>query len=53
MPQGPIVGKARTYLLEQRMEHGPLGHERAVQVLLDWAAGEGLDVSGPPEETGD
>jgi poly(A) polymerase len=53
VPQGPIVGQARLYLLELRMEHGPLGHERAVQELLDWAAGEGLDVPEPPEETGD
>src|SRR5690349_9143183 len=56
VPQGPTVGKAITYLLEQRMEHGPLGRERAVQELLDWAAGEGLDVPElpePPEETGD
>jgi len=52
VPQGPIVGRAYTYLLELRMEHGPLGRERAVQELLDWAAGEGLDVPEPPEETG-
>jgi poly(A) polymerase len=49
---GPIVGKAYRYLLELRMEHGPLGHGRAVQELLGWAAVEGLDVPGPPEETG-
>ena len=52
VPQGPIVGKARRFLLEQRMEHGPLGRERAAQELLDWAAAEGLDVPEPPEETG-
>jgi poly(A) polymerase len=52
VPQGPIVGKAYTYLLELRMEYGPLGHERAVQELLGWAAEVGLDVPGPPEDTG-
>jgi poly(A) polymerase len=52
VPPGPIVGDAYTYLLELRVEHGPLGRERAVQELLDWAAGEGLDVPEPPEETG-
>ncbi|HEV3067215.1 MAG TPA: CCA tRNA nucleotidyltransferase [Streptosporangiaceae bacterium] len=53
VPQGPLVGKAYTYLLEQRMEHGPLGHDRAVQVLLDWAAAGGLDGPGPPGEAGE
>jgi poly(A) polymerase len=42
---GPLVGKARAYLLELRLEHGPLGRERATQELLRWAAGEGL--AGP------
>jgi poly(A) polymerase len=45
---GPLVGQARTYLLELRLEHGPLGPERATQELLDWAAAEGLDVPGSP-----
>jgi poly(A) polymerase len=50
--QGPLVGKAYRYLLELRMEHGPLGRERAVQALLRWAVAEGLDVPGPPGEAG-
>ncbi|MDO5033835.1 MAG: CCA tRNA nucleotidyltransferase [Actinomycetaceae bacterium] len=33
---GPEVGKAYKYLLELRMEHGPLGEERAKQELLNW-----------------
>ncbi len=33
---GPIVGKAYDYLLELRLEHGPLGRERARQELLTW-----------------
>ena len=33
---GPIVGKAYDYLLELRMEHGPLGRERAIEELLNW-----------------
>jgi poly(A) polymerase len=52
VPQGPLVGKAYRYLMELRMEHGPLGHDRAVQELLDWAAVEGVDVPGPPAGTG-
>jgi poly(A) polymerase len=49
VPPGPVVGEARRHLLELRIEHGPLGRERAVQELLDWAAAEG---TSPPEETG-
>jgi poly(A) polymerase len=49
---GPLVGKAYAYLLELRMEHGPLGRERAAQELLRWAAGEGLPGPDPaPPET--
>jgi poly(A) polymerase len=44
---GPLVGKAYDYLLELRMEHGPLGPERAAQELLRWAEGDGLAGSGP------
>jgi poly(A) polymerase len=44
---GPLVGQAYAYLLELRMERGPLGPERAAQELLAWAEGEGLAVPGP------
>jgi poly(A) polymerase len=40
--QGPLVGRAHTHLLELRLEHGPLGQERATQELRAWAAEEGL-----------
>jgi len=30
------VGKALDFLMELRMEHGPLGEERAMQELLQW-----------------
>jgi poly(A) polymerase len=36
IPPGPLVGKAYKYLLELRMEHGPLGHDRAVSELHRW-----------------
>jgi poly(A) polymerase len=52
IPPGPLVGKARSHLLELRLEHGPLGAERATQELLDWAAAEGLDVPGSPPADG-
>lgn len=35
---GREVGEAYRYLLDQRMEHGPLGEERAREVLLAWWA---------------
>ena len=46
IPQGPTVGKALKHLLALRMEHGPLGEERAVAELLAWARGQGLEVPG-------
>jgi poly(A) polymerase len=33
---GPNVGKAYKYLLELRIENGPLGPEKAKQALLEW-----------------
>lgn len=35
---GRDVGEAYRYLLDQRMEHGPLGEERARELLLAWWA---------------
>jgi len=50
---GPLVGQAYRYLLELRMEHGPLGTERAIQELRRWAEAEGLDAAGEPGDRGD
>ena len=36
LPPGREVGEAYTHLLELRMEHGPLGQERAEQELRAW-----------------
>jgi poly(A) polymerase len=33
---GPLVGKAYQFLLERRIDEGPLGEERATAELLDW-----------------
>jgi poly(A) polymerase len=48
---GPLVGRAYRYLLELRIEAGPLGRERAVQELLAWAVSAGIDppTPGPAE----
>ena len=31
-----VIGEALDHLLELRMEHGPLGHDRAVEELMVW-----------------
>jgi poly(A) polymerase len=36
IPAGPLVGKAYEFLLELRLEHGPLGQERATEELHKW-----------------
>jgi poly(A) polymerase len=38
---GPLVGRAYRHLLALRMEHGPLGYERAVDELRRWYRTEG------------
>ncbi|GAB4098971.1 CCA tRNA nucleotidyltransferase [Sinomonas halotolerans] len=35
---GPVVGRAYRFLLEERMEHGPLGEEEASRRLAAWWA---------------
>jgi poly(A) polymerase len=38
IPEGPDVGRAYAFLLERRLEYGPLGEERAREELLAWWA---------------
>jgi poly(A) polymerase len=38
IPPGRLVGQAYQHLLALRMEHGPLGHDRAVEELKAWYA---------------
>jgi poly(A) polymerase len=46
---GPLVGRAYDYLLELRLEHGPLGPERATHELLRWGEAEGVaGLAGGP-----
>ncbi|MFD4610069.1 CCA tRNA nucleotidyltransferase [Streptomyces sp. NPDC058440] len=35
---GPAVGKAYKYMLELRLENGPMGHDAAVAALKEWWA---------------
>jgi poly(A) polymerase len=36
VPPGPLVGRAYRYLLDVRLESGPLGPDKAREVLLGW-----------------
>ena len=40
---GRVVGEAYRHLLELRMEHGPLGEERATEELRAWWAARSSD----------
>jgi poly(A) polymerase len=40
---GPMIGKAWNYLLELRMEEGPLGPQEARKRLHEWATRQGID----------
>jgi poly(A) polymerase len=39
---GPLVGEAREYLLEQRIERGPIDEDEAYRLLDEWARKRGL-----------
>ena len=52
---GPQVGQARSFLLDLRIERGPLGAEQATHELLRWAgrsAPAAEPGDGPPESGG-
>jgi poly(A) polymerase len=42
VPPGPIVGEAKAYLLEVRMERGPISEDEALVLLDAWAKERGL-----------
>jgi poly(A) polymerase len=46
---GPVVGRAYQHLLELRLEHGPLGRERAIEELQRWAREQ---QTAPPADAG-
>ncbi len=41
IPAGPAVGEAYRFLLERRVEEGPLGPDRARAELVEWWAAYG------------
>jgi poly(A) polymerase len=42
VPPGPAVGEALDYLMELRMERGPIDKDEAYRLLDEWAGGRGL-----------
>jgi poly(A) polymerase len=42
IPPGPLVGEALGYLLEIRMDRGPMSEDDAYRLLDDWASQKGL-----------
>jgi poly(A) polymerase len=46
IPPGPLVGQAKRFLLELRMEHGPLGRDRAARELAALGTGKGPGRAG-------
>jgi poly(A) polymerase len=48
LPPGPLVGKARRFVLDLRMEQGLLGRERVIAELLQWAETEGIQPPPAP-----
>jgi poly(A) polymerase len=43
IPPGPLVGEALSYLLEIRMDRGPIEEEEAYRLLADWYRERGGD----------
>jgi poly(A) polymerase len=41
---GPLVGKARQFVLDLRMERGVLGRDTVIAELLQWAEAEGIQA---------
>jgi poly(A) polymerase len=46
---GPLVGKARNFVLDLRMDEGLLGRDRVIAELRRWAETEGIQ---PPQDAG-
>ncbi|MGH2775548.1 MAG: CCA tRNA nucleotidyltransferase [Actinomycetota bacterium] len=49
---GPLVGEAQRYLLDVRLDEGPIGEEAIYERLDDWARERGIEPAGrrvPPK----
>jgi poly(A) polymerase len=43
---GPVVGEARSHLLDLRLDEGPMSKDDAYARLAQWATARGIDVKG-------
>ena len=43
---GRVVGRAMSMLMEHRIDEGPYDEDEALRLLGEWAAAEGIEVSG-------
>jgi poly(A) polymerase len=43
VPPGPVVGQALAFLLEERLEHGPISDAEAHEKLTAWARERGIE----------
>ena len=53
IPPGKLIGEARQFLLDLRIEEGPMDVDQAYARLDEWARARGIDVAGariPPRE---
>jgi len=50
VPPGPVVGRALAFLMELRLDEGPLGEEEAGRRLQEWWCAQDL-VTGPVDGT--
>ena len=46
LPPGPVVGEALGFLLEIRLDEGPIGKDAAYRRLAEWAAAHGIELAG-------
>ena len=50
---GPLIGQARAFMMELRLEEGLLGEDEAYRRLEEWARGNGIEPAGtrmPPKK---
>ena len=53
IPPGPLVGSARDFMMELRLEEGLLGEDAAFERLAAWARANGIEPAGvkvPPKK---
>ena len=48
MAPGPVVGEALSFLLEARLDEGPVDEADAYARLAAWARARGIEPAGAP-----